>query len=96
MRSLAAALIAHGRIETTEAKAKALRPYIEKMITSARAPSLSTTRLLASRLSAASAKKLIAEIAPRYAARAGGYTRIRKLVARSSDGAPMAMIEFLP
>lgn len=95
MRSLAVALIAHGRITTTEAKAKELRPYIEKLVTKARTPSLATIRLLTSRLPVATASKLMKEVAPKFSARPGGYCRITKLPQRVSDGATMALIEFV-
>ena len=95
LRSLAAAFISHNRIETTQAKAKELRPYIEKMVTMGRVPSLASTKLLHSRLPKAAAAKLIKDIAPKFAQRAGGYTRIRNLAPRISDGARMAIIEFL-
>ena len=95
MKSLATALILHGRITTTQAKAKALRPYFEKLITSGKSPSLATTKLLTSRLSLVSARKLTIEIAPKFVQRPGGYTRIRNLPQRVSDGASMAIIEFV-
>lgn len=97
MRALALNLIQHGRIETTQTRAKALRPYMEKMVTKARENSLASTRLLISRLGGQedAAKKLVTEIAPRYAGRNGGYTRILKLQHRKSDATPMALIEFV-
>ncbi len=96
LRSLAEGLIKHGRIVTTEAKAKELRPYIEKLVTTARTGTLASERLVISRLgTAARAKKLVKEIAPKYKERAGGYTRIIKLSPRTSDSAKMAMIEFV-
>ena len=95
MRSLAVALIDNNRITTTQAKAKALRPFVEKMVTAGKKPGVATTRLLAQRLPLASAHKLIKEISPRYASRPGGYTRIRLLIPRTSDGARMALIEFV-
>ena len=95
MKSLATALILHGRITITQAKARALRPYIEKMVTTGKTPSLTTTKLLTGRLSLASAQKLIKDIAPKFMQRHGGYTRIRNLPQRVSDGASMAIIEFV-
>ena len=95
MRSLAVALIKNNRITTTQAKAKALRPYIEKMITKGKVQSLSTTRHLSSMLPTASVNKLVKEISPKYAQRPGGYTRLRNLAPRMSDGARMAIIEFV-
>ena len=97
MRSLARALIAHEQIETTEAKAKALRPFIEKLITKAQTDSLANTRLVISRLGGSEREglKLIKDIAPRYKDRAGGYTRITKVPSSRDDAAKMAVIEFV-
>lgn len=99
LRGLAAALIRHGRIRTTEAKAKSLRPLVEKLVSQARRagqPGIAAQRLVLARLGAPlAARKLIQEIAPRYTRRAGGYTRISKLEPRSGDGSPMAIIEFV-
>ena len=95
MKALATALIVHGRITTTQAKAKALRPHLEKLITVSKSPSLATMKLLTNRLSLVSARKLTKEIAPKFAQRPGGYTRIRNLPQRTSDGASMAIIEFV-
>ncbi|MDZ7726345.1 MAG: 50S ribosomal protein L17 [Candidatus Campbellbacteria bacterium] len=99
LRSLANSLIKHGRITTTQAKAKELRPYVEKMVTKAKSNDdnkLATKRLLLSRLNNEDAvKKLESDIGPRYKDRDGGYTRILKLPRRSSDGAEMAIIEFV-
>lgn len=97
MRSLARALIIDGRIETTEVKAKALRPFIERLVTTGRKTDVGTRRLIAARLGGRfeEAKKLIEEIAPKYSNRNGGYTRVLKRGARTSDGARMALIEFV-
>lgn len=96
LRSLAVSLIEHGKIKTTEAKAKTLRPLVEKLVTRARGAKLADQRLLAARLGAVKAmRKLTREIAPRYLARPGGYTRISKLPRRTSDGSRMAIIEFV-
>jgi large subunit ribosomal protein L17 len=96
MRSLARAIILHERIETSAAKAKALRPYIEKLVTLARLDTLARRRVINARLgnSLAETKKLF-EIAKRFENRPGGYTRITKLVARDSDASPRAVIEFV-
>lgn len=90
-------LIAHGRIETTEAKAKELRPMIEKLITKANVGTLASHRLVVSRIynRQAEAKKLIETIAPKYKGQTGGYTRITKLPVRLSDASKMAVIEFI-
>lgn len=96
LRSLAESLIKQGRIETTEAKAKELRPYVEKLVTMARKGTLASRRLVISRLGTEPrAEKLLATIGPRYAERPGGYTRITKLPPRKSDGSKMAIIEFV-
>lgn len=95
MRSLAEALIRHGRIETTEARAKELRPYIERMVTKSRTSSLAVYRDLLGMFTPEVAKKMRDEIAPRYKERPGGYTRIVKRVPRKGDGAKRAIIEFV-
>jgi len=97
LRGLTLALIAHGKIETTEARAKEIRPVIEKLITKANQGTASSKRLVTSRLYGLSseANKLIEEIAPRYKDRSGGYTRIIKLPRRMGDASKMAVIEFV-
>lgn len=85
----------HGRIETTLAKAKELRPNIEKTITKAKNNSLVMHRELLSELPASAVNKLMTEIAPKYKARYGGYTRIIKLQPRKSDASKMAIIELI-
>ncbi|MFA5933688.1 MAG: 50S ribosomal protein L17 [Candidatus Paceibacterota bacterium] len=97
IKSLALSLIIHDRITTTEAKAKELRPFVEKLVTTAKKGDLASKRMVVSRLinRKPEAKKLIDEIAPKYADRKGGYTRVLKLPRRLSDGSPMAIIEFV-
>ena len=97
MKGLILALIAHGRIETTEAKAKELRPAIEKLITKANVGTLASRRLVMARLYGltSEANKLIDTIAPKYKGRSGGYTRITKLPRRTGDASKMAVIEFV-
>lgn len=97
LRSLARNLVLKEKISTTEAKAKEVRPFVEKLITKAKKGDLSSFRLVLSALAneKETARKLIKEIAPRYKARPGGYTRIIKLGPRKSDGARMAIIEFV-
>ena len=86
----------HEKIKTTEAKAKELRPFVEKLITRGKASSLFTHRLLIARLGdKEGSRKIIDDIAPRYKEREGGYTRIVKLPRRVSDASPMAVIEFV-
>ncbi len=97
LKGLAASLVLHGRIVTTEAKAKELRPNIEKLITKAKNPTLAARRLLLAGFynNETVVSKLISDIAPRYTERAGGYTRIVKLAPRKEDASPMALIELL-
>lgn len=97
LSSLASNMIVRRKIKTTEAKAKELRPFIEKLVTRAKSNTLLGRRLLTSRLAgrADMVKKLIEDIAPSYEKRQGGYTRIVKLGSRTSDGSPMALIEFV-
>ena len=96
MRSLSRNLINEGRITTTLAKAKSLRPYIEKLITKAKKGTLGSRRRLISRIMGQKeVKSLFSDIAPKYKNRNGGYTRIVKLPPRALDSAPMAMIEFV-
>jgi large subunit ribosomal protein L17 len=96
MRSLARNLIKAERIKTTTAKAKELRPMIEKLITKAKAGTPASKRLISANLgSDAETRKLVETIAPKYTSRAGGYTRITKLPNRDLDGAPMSLIEFI-
>ncbi|MFM8810149.1 MAG: 50S ribosomal protein L17, partial [Chthoniobacterales bacterium] len=84
------------RIRTTLAKAKAARPFAEKMVTLGKKGTIHARRTAAAYLHQADAvKKLFEEIAPRSASRAGGYTRIVKLGARKSDSAPMAVLEWV-
>ncbi len=97
MNSLALNLIVRGKIKTTEPKAKELRPFIEKLVTQAKKGDLATRRIVIAKLSNRSpeVKKLFDVIAPKYKDVKGGYTRVLKLGARKSDGAKMAVIEFV-
>jgi large subunit ribosomal protein L17 len=95
-RNMSAALIKHEQITTTVAKAKELRPYIEKLITLAKKGGLSNRRLAHARLlDDAQLVKLFDVLAERYASRNGGYTRVIKAGIRMSDASPMAIIEFV-
>ena len=95
-RNMAAALIKHEQITTTTAKAKELRPYVEKLITLAKKGGLSNRRLAHARLlDDTQLVKLFDVLAPRYASRNGGYIRIIKAGLRPSDAAPIAIIEFV-
>jgi len=95
LKTLANSLFLHGRIKTTEAKAKELRSFAEKLITKAKAGGINAHRLLARDLSAEITKKVIDDIAPKYKDRNGGYARIVKLGQRNSDGAKMVIIELV-
>ena len=95
-RNQAAALIKHEQITTTLAKAKELRPYVEKLVTLAKKGGLANRRLAHARLlDDAQLVKLFDVIAKRYADRSGGYTRVIKAGIRASDAASMAIIEFV-
>ena len=90
-------VIDHERIQTTEAKAKAVKPEVERMITIAKRGDLHARRLLLSRLGQDKfiVHKLVDEIAPRYSERPGGYTRIIKLGPRRSDSTEMVYLELV-
>lgn len=95
-RNMSAALIKHEQITTTLAKAKELRPYVEKLITLAKKGGLSNRRLAHARLlNDAQLIKLFDVLAERYKDRNGGYTRVVKAGIRASDAAPIAIIEFV-
>ncbi len=95
-RNMAAALIKHEQITTTVPKAKELRPYVEKLITLAKKGGLSNRRLAHARLlDDTQLIKLFDTLAPRYADRNGGYTRVIKAGLRASDAAPIAIIELV-
>jgi len=94
--NLACALIEHGRIRTTEAKAKAVKPVAEKMITLGRRGDLSARRQAAAYLRSRDVvHKLFTEVAPRFADRPGGYSRIVKLGPRQGDAAEMVYLELV-
>jgi large subunit ribosomal protein L17 len=95
MRSLARNLVVREKIETTEAKAKELRPFVEKLVTRSKTNSLATKRFLVTQVGQDGAKKLVETIGPKFKARNGGYVRISKLPRRVSDGSKMAHIEFV-
>ena len=96
LANLATALFEHGRITTTEAKAKRLRPYAEHLITFGKRGDLHARRQVLKRLNDKSVvHTLFEEIGPRYENRPGGYTRIVKLGPRKGDNAPMAIIELV-
>ncbi len=96
LANLATALFEHGRIRTTEARAKRLRPYAERLVTIAKREDLHARRQVMKTIRDKEiVHHLFAEIAPRYAERPGGYTRIIKIGARKGDNAPMAIIELV-
>lgn len=96
MANLVASLVAAEGIETTEAKAKAMRPVAEKLITKAKKGDLHNFRQVLSYLGDVEmTTKLFEEVGPRYASRPGGYTRILKMGPRQGDNAPMARIELV-
>lgn len=97
LNSLALNLIVREKIKTTEPKAKELRPFIEKLITKAKKNDMATKRIVASKLfnRKKEVKKLFDILAPKYVDKKGGYTRVLKLGKRISDGAKMAVIEFV-
>lgn len=94
--NLATALFEHGRITTTEAKAKALRPYAEKLVTKAKGGTLADRREVMKVIRSKDiVHALFAEIGPSFEGRDGGYTRIIKTIPRKGDNAPMAIIELV-
>ncbi len=96
LRGLATSLVLYEKIKTTQAKAKVLRPFIEKLITKGKSNNLQARRALKRVLYQDNAvKKVLEVISPRYKERQGGYTRIIKLGARTGDAAKMAIIEFV-
>ncbi|OGC83877.1 50S ribosomal protein L17 [Candidatus Adlerbacteria bacterium RIFCSPHIGHO2_02_FULL_52_17] len=95
LRSLTRSLVEKGRIRTTEAKAKEVRPLIEKMVTKARTGTLANRRILMAALGDARMANKLISTAKEYEGRAGGYTRITKLGVRKGDAAAMALIEFV-
>lgn len=96
LRNLATSVILYEKVTTTEAKAKAVRPFVEKAITAGKSPSLASRRhLLKFFYTEHPVKKILEVISPRYHERQGGYTRITKIGARKNDGADMVQIELV-
>ncbi len=95
LASLAYSLVVKEKIKTTEAKAKELRPFVEKLVTFGKKATLASRRELESRVGKIAAKKIALTLSPKYKSTKGGYTRITKMIRRTSDGAPMAIIEFI-
>jgi len=95
-RQLAISMILHERLTTTEAKAKSLRPIVEKLVTIAREDTQHHRKLIMSKIdNPVATTKLFEVIAPRFESAPGGYTRISKLGQRHGDAAPLALIEFI-
>jgi len=97
IRSLARSLILKEKIETSEAKAKELRPFVERLVTHGKKDTVASRRLVLARLGSGktTVEKIFGTLAPRYTTRLGGYTRITKLPARLSDSSKRAVIEFV-
>lgn len=96
LANLASSLILKGRINTTDAKAKEVRPFVERMVTFAKRGDVHARRIVLARLKdAAAVKKLFDEIGPKFTERMGGYTRILKLGFRKGDNAPISLMEFV-
>ncbi|OGY57021.1 MAG: 50S ribosomal protein L17 [Candidatus Colwellbacteria bacterium RBG_13_48_8] len=96
LRILMHNLVMKGSVKTTEARAKEIRPRLEKLVTLAKKNNLASLRILMQRMPKTSAYKLFHELAPRYQGRKGGYLRIRKTASpRKRDSAPKAIIEFV-
>jgi large subunit ribosomal protein L17 len=96
LRNLATDLLRYERIETTEAKAKELQPYVEGLITLGKQGSLNARRQVSGTVyDPVVVQKLFSDVGPRFAARSGGYTRIYRMGRRKGDAAPMALIELV-
>jgi len=95
LKSLAYSLVMKEKIKTTEPKAKEVRPFVEKLVTLGKSGTLSSRRLLETRVGKIAGKKIALTLSPKYKDTKGGYTRITKLIQRKSDGAKMAVIEFI-
>jgi len=95
LKTLSVSLMMYEKIQTSLPKAKELRPYAEKLVTTAKKNTLASNRDLISMIGKVAAKKLTGEIAPRYSDRKGGYLRIVKTGKRAVDASPRAIIEFV-
>lgn len=95
LKAQASSIFLHGRIKTTEAKAKELRSLVEKFVSRAKNNSVYNRKFLSKFVAPTIAKKLVDEIAPQYSNRSGGYTRIIKIGPRKSDGAKIVIIELV-
>jgi len=95
LKTLAVSLIMKNKIETTETKAKALRPYAEKLVSYGKKDTVASKRLISSLVGNKATKKLISEIVPKYKDRNGGFIRITKSRTRLSDGSQQSLVEFV-
>ena len=95
LKSLARSLVLKGHIKTTEARAKEIRPMVEKLITKGKSATLANRRALISQLGDITTANKLIKTAENYKERAGGYLRIVKMVQRKGDASPMALIEFV-
>src|SRR3989344_4831081 len=95
LKSLARSLVLRGKITTTIAKAKEIRPFVEKMVTRGRTDTVANRRLLVAALGDETTAKKLVGVAKNYDGRAGGYLRITKMGPRKGDAAQMAVIEFV-
>jgi large subunit ribosomal protein L17 len=95
LNSLARSLILHQKIETTEAKAKEIRPFVEKLITKGKSQTVAVRRFLSAKIGPSATKILVDTLSQKYADKKGGYTRITKVKNRLSDGSKIAIIELI-
>lgn len=96
VKNLAGSLILYEKIKTTDARARVVRTYVEKLVTLGKVPSLANRRLLLKRLPTENAvKKVLEVLGPRYVERKGGYTRLTKLGSRLGDRAKVVLVEFV-
>lgn len=95
LNSLARSLVLHEKIETTEAKAKELRPFVEKLVTKGKLGTVAARRAVALKLGKEAGKVLVDSLSKQYEGRNGGFLRITKNRRRLSDGSKMAIIEFV-
>lgn len=93
-KSLATALIEHGKIKTTEAKGKSISHYVEKLVSQAKTDTISKRRLLSKNLGPKAISHLFKDVAPKFSDKKNGFTRVIKLGQRKSDGSPMVIVEF--
>ncbi len=95
LNSLARSLVLHSKITTTEAKAKEIRPFVEKLITVGKKAGIASRRVLTAKVGPGATKLIMDSLVQKYEGRSGGYARITKLPARKSDGSKMAIIELV-